>query len=363
MRETPIIQKVCLGELRRFIESNHFKHDSVWPITPQRVESYCSNPHAEEKDVVLVYIEEKNEIIAFRTIWADRLLLNGKPVKFGWCSGNWVSTSHRRKGLSGLLLKEVYNDWKGRLMFTNYAPESLSAYIKSGLFPYKIERTGRRFYLNTDFYQLMQQRSRKSFFKLMAILISLLLRIVLFFRMTLYHSHPTDRVVISAHDHYPEDFFDPHKKSHHKLFCREKEEYDWIFSYPWLTTNPVEKVQYPFSQYDPAFRYRFICFEKNEKVIGRLIISNRNGAVKMPYAIALNEDGARFIARYMIDYCYQNKVKTLTVIDPIWAKRISVERKPFLFSRPFSMNIYSTFDVKRANDVIIHDGDGDSIFT
>jgi len=363
MISTRSIKRVCLGELRQFIGEHRFPKGSVWPLTPQRVDSYCSNPNGSAHDVVLIYVEEEKEIVAFRTIWADRVWVNGEPLKFGWCSGNWVSPAHRRKGLSSILLKEVYNDWEGRLMFTNYAPESLNGYLKSGLFPFKIERIGKRFYFNTPFYQLLRQRSANPLWRFFSLILAVPLKVLIYFKMIFYRPRSFRGVSIVESDDCQADFFKPDISLTKPLLCRGKKEYEWIFTYPWITGQLENKVNYPFSQHDGDFSYRFVTFEKNGNPIGRLIVSNRGGMVKMPYASAKNPEGYHLIAQYMADYCYQNKISSLTIIDQVWARLISGVRSPFLFSKSFEMNIYSTFNILPADDLVIYDGDGDYIFT
>ena len=128
------IKKIRLKELNDFVKSEMFNQFEILPISPERVKSYINNPKAKPEDVVLYLGSINNALVAFRSLFAGELISDDLKTRFAWCSGNWVAPEFRRKGFSEQLLKEAYSDWSGKLMFTNYAPNSENLYLKTGWF-------------------------------------------------------------------------------------------------------------------------------------------------------------------------------------------------------------------------------------
>lgn len=352
------VNKVKLSELKDFIASRPFSPHSVIPISPTRVLSYIKNPKASPSDIVLYYIEKDTEIIAFRTVWADTVMVEGKPTKFGWCSGNWVSTKYRRQGLSGHLLKAMFTDWNGKLMFTNYAPESEAGYLKTNLFTTKLLRNGIRFYFNANLIELFVHRSKSFVKKTVISLVNVLYRWVYHFKRVLFFPYSFKGYNVEIEKTYSNQFFFENQLS---VFGRNTTDFLWIFDYPWLENGEEKKENYPFSWKTNGFEYSFISLKKEDEPICSFIISNREGAVKLLYWNSRSES-KELIAKWIANYCHRFIVKTMTIIDHELAMAVKKTRNPFVASKGFTMNIYSTFEFDSANRKIF-DGDGDYIFT
>lgn len=141
------IQKISLEKLGDFIHSTDFKKLRNKPISKIRAVSYINNPRANKNDIVLYMVFNLDELIAYRTIFSDYFTNeDNNKVFFGWLSGNWVHTKHRRKGLSTLLFNEVLKDWNHKLMYTNYAEASKLVYDKTQKFNLLLDLKGARYY-------------------------------------------------------------------------------------------------------------------------------------------------------------------------------------------------------------------------
>ena len=153
------LKRICIKELDDFIRSDWFQTLPDKPISSFRVDSYLKNPHSLPDDPVLYFLKEDDRICAYRTVFVGQLI--NDETRFAWLSGNWVHPEFRRTGLSEKLLNEIIIDWKRRLVFTNYAPESLQLYQKTKQFYPFYEATGRRFYLFAKTQKLFSKRYPK----------------------------------------------------------------------------------------------------------------------------------------------------------------------------------------------------------
>jgi hypothetical protein len=363
LMEAFTINRVSLGELAVFFDQIK-DIAKVLPISEHRVKSYINNPRGKKTDIVLYYILNEGEIIAFRTLWADEVFTpEREKTRFAWCSGNWVKTEWRRKGLSLKLLNAAYHDWDGKLMFTNYAPESEKGYLKSGLFPYVIQRIGKRFFYKINLYEHAKARSNKQLLHILAYIGNLLAQVIIFFTSAFYRQHQFNGIKFNESKHLPDGFFENLKANRTKhMFDRDEAAYEWIFKYPWIS-NYVLNGFYPFSSYDPHFGLTFISFESEKGLNGKLILLNRNSNLKLVYTNCDNPASMEIAAKYISNFSKNKKINTLTLLDEKWCKTISKNRNIFWYSKKFEMNIYSTFKLTQPNDYVWLDGDGDSIFT
>jgi hypothetical protein len=55
---------------------------------------------------------ENDELVAFRTVLSDYIVVQGEKISFGWYSGAYVKPEHRKHKPSVTLLNEVRQ--KGR---------------------------------------------------------------------------------------------------------------------------------------------------------------------------------------------------------------------------------------------------------
>jgi hypothetical protein len=146
------------------------------------------------------------------------------------------------------------------------------------------------------------------------------------------------------------------------LFCREKKTFEWIFKYPWLGEFRQTTSFYPFSWFTHSFFYKWISIDTGKPAAPSYLIFIREGFAKLLYWKATSLNDHLLIAKSVANFCLENDIKTLTVIDPIVSKHIRKVRNPFVFSKKYKMNIYSTFDIDYKN-MNVYDGDGDTIFT
>lgn len=359
----PEIKKIRISELESFVNSEAFAEMEVIPVSPSRAISYTKNPNARSDDVALYLCFVDGKMVAFRSVFAG-LAKGDETVRFGWCSGNWVHPDFRRKGFSRLLLEEVYRDWSGKLMFTNYAPASEKLYLKTGWFHAIHQFNGARAYFSPKTTKLLPVAKK-------SLAARYLLQIADFF--------PAGFSRIKANFFKPDynsgvefrmlDFPDAEcyqfieQKKNTYLLKRGEKEFKWIFEWPWISAkNRFVASKYPFSSFAESFYYQTVKVLKNNKTEGIIIFSVRAGHLKTLY-VHLPENLEYDASQFLKTYCIEHKIEYTTIYHSGLGGQLIKGKFPFLHTKPFGQKIYSSFDIKKPENFHFQDGDGDTVFT
>ncbi len=353
------LKTIRLQDLETFGRSELFQSFEIKPISAARIQSYLNNPHGLPGDVVLYLLHEENKLLAFRTLFAGRLMNQSK--RFAWLSGNWVHPHYRRQGYSKRLLDEALKDWDERLMFTNYAPESLQLYLKTKQFQTVYLDYGTRFYFYFRSRKVLAGRYPKLafllpvldfFIQLAAGFTHLLFRPMRVRHFSMKESNLPDEACLEMAEAKKDSY----------LFARGRKELEWIFNHPWLSASDTQSTDnYPFSSFAGQFKYRSIKIFHQNKLIGFMVVLLRDGHMSTVH-LQLPYDRMRIAARFLIRVATKNKVETLTVLNPKLAKEIQKRPNPFLLHKKIEHGIYSSFPVSSAMRKI-QDGEGDFIFS
>ncbi|WP_339735806.1 GNAT family N-acetyltransferase [uncultured Sunxiuqinia sp.] len=353
------LKKIRLQDMEAFSRSELFQSSETKPINVARMQSYLNNPHALPGDVVLYLLHDENKLVAFRTLFAGRLMNQSK--RFAWLSGNWVHPDYRRQGYSQQLLKEALKDWDERLMFTNYAPASLQLYLKTRQFQTVYLDHGTRFYFYFRSRNVLAGRHPKLafllpvldfFIQLAAGFTHLLFRPMRIRHFSMKESNLPDETCLAMAEAKKDSY----------LFARGRQELEWIFKYPWLSESDDHFAsQYPFSSSVGQFKYRSIKIFHESKLVGFMVVLLRDGHMRTVH-LQLPHDRMRIAARFLIRVAAKNRVETLTVLNPKLAEEVRKRPNPFLFRKKMEHGIYSSFPVSSAMRKI-QDGEGDFIFS
>ena len=350
------IKKISIKELSEFIDSDFFKNLNTKPVSPDRALSYINNPRSVPNDPVVYMLLLNKELVCFRTVIPDFIYKNDEKEKIAWLSGSFTKINYRRKGYSKLLLDEIIKDYNQKIIYTNYAPESHLLYSNSGKFKIVTERKGRRFYGKININDFIK---KKSFFMMLIKPFSnLLISIFARFKRATYH---TDRSIkIEEHKKQLPKNFIKNIQNRQSLFNREQKDFEWIFNFPWLTTNKEYfNYDYPFSFYTNDFKYHFLHVSKQNDNAW-LILMERESSIKLSYYSCTN---IKLAAKAILDLCYTTKAKTLTILDRELSQEIIAHKMPFIYHKPFHMGIYASFPIENPGQYQFQDGDGDYIFT
>ena len=358
------VTRIRLSELEAFVKSPLYQSLDVKPISGQRALSYIHNPHSSPDDVAVYMFLEGERLTAFRTVWAGSLIQDGQVIRFGWCSGSWVAPGYRGQGLSVWLLREAYADWHQRLMFTNYSPGGESANLSSGLFTPIYKHQGIRAYFPPALPAILRRRGTSGLLVRIAQVVACttgyawkalgrLLPITELEGYSFETLDTPDQECLEMADIFSESTF----------FGRGAADLEWIFRYPWMTTDPTgRELNYPFSFYSDTFSTKVVKIRKNSVTSGFFIFSEREGHWKSHHFYLSSRD---FLAavHWIRAYCGKNQPDFVTILHPEIAREVRKHWFPFFYVKGYGQTIYSTFHAAPSVDRLIQDGDGDYIFT
>ena len=262
------------------------------------------------------------------------------------------------------MLEEAFHEWNGKLMFTNYAPASEQLYLKTGWFHAVHRFNGARAYLYPKIRKLLpiakKQPLLKPFFLLTDALISMGSEI----RTVFYQQKQNPHIRFEVLSTPDEQCYDHSKNCNQNLFFgRRGEELKWIFKFPWITEKNKEvKDKYSFSSYSKSFYYRIIKIFRKEEFNGFFIFSVKEGHLKTLY-FSVQENLEKEIADYLKNICIEKRIEVATVYNTGVANRLFERKFPFLHIKRYGQKIYSSFQIKDADNSTFQDGDGDVIFT
>jgi GNAT superfamily N-acetyltransferase len=358
------IEKISLKDLESFIHSETFQQFTTIPITVLRAKSYLNNPHAQSEDVVLYLGFIEKQLVAFRSLFADRIFSENVPIRFAWCSGNWVHPDFRRKGFSEQLLNEAFADWNGKLMFTNYAPNSEKLYLKTGKFQPIHQFRGFRGYLFPKTRKLIQSSNKNWFTKFVFSAVDAIIAMVSFIRVLFFSSKQNpdfEFKPIQFPDSECYQILQNNIQNH--IFERGETELKWILQLPWIFSERHPAAEkYPFSSFSTSFFYQTVKFFNKNKLAGFFIFSVREGHLKTLF-FCIPEGVEIEVANYLKQFCITQKIEVITVYNSEVAQHLFSRKFPFLHTKKYGQKIYSSFEIKNSAKLKFQDGDGDVIFT
>lgn len=358
------IEKIRLKDLENFVQSETFQQFTTIPITVLRAKSYLNNPYAQPDDVVLYVGFIEKQLVAFRTLFADRIFSENGQIRFAWCSGNWVHPDFRRKGFSEQLLSEAFADWNGKLIFTNYAPNSEKLYLKTGKFQTIHQFQGFRGYLFPKTRKLIPGANKNQVTKFVSSVVDAILAVASSVRILFFSSGQNPDFEFETLQ-FPDDecyqLLQNNPQNH--IFQRGETELNWIFQFPWISTEPQPVAEkYPFSSFSTSFYYQTIKVFNNKELIGFFIFSVREGHLKTLF-FCIPEEVEIDVAKYLKKFCIKQKIEVITVYNSNVAQHLFSRKFPFLRTKKYGQKIYSSFEIKNRDNLQFQDSDGDVIFT
>ncbi len=358
------LHRIKLHELTGFLSGGLYQSLTVKPFAPLRAASYLQNPKALPSDVVLYMLTDGDEMLAFRTLWADTLLGGEDPVRFAWLSGNWVRPDLRQKGYALQLLQAAMTDWDGRLMFTNYSPLSLQSYQRSGLFYEWYMHRGIRAYRAPNLTSLLAHRRLPALVKRVIPLADSIVRGAARLKVRFYRpaANPDYRFeLLAGPDEASLQLAD--KQQSHSAFATGSEQLLWKHQWPWLSVSPGDYLpDYPFSSFASRLLYTTVKVFFREHFSGFFIVSIREDHLKTHY-FYLSSLHRKAAAQWIADFAMQQNVNMVTILHHEVAKSLKMGHHPFLLIRPFHMGIYATQLPRLEGAKQVHEGDGDYFFT
>jgi len=354
-----------LEELEPYLYSLYSDPRSLIPIPPTRLRSYMNNPRAELSDPVMYEMRKDGEVLGYRTLLPDCFYdREGNPQRFAWLSGNWVRPDMRRRGVSTKLLEEAEKHWDGRLMYTNYAPDSKALYDRTGRFKRFANRKGKRFYLRSASAELLAERvGTRGIFQSTDRLINNFRER----RLEKFRARQKIRCSVEQVDGFIAQLSGlANKLQQDTLFRRDREIFEWALEYPWVTEQACDPINYHFSYKASRFEniiYHVINPDGTDQGILWLII--HNNVLSAPYLFAGNKELYPCMAETIIRLMIEEGCTHTTIRNPELMEAMMASKKVFLSTRNLPQQLFAHEKLISLlpEQAVIHDGDGDVMFT
>lgn len=363
------VKRVRLWELESLVFSPDYAHWQVIPISRHRASSYINNPRAVPSDVVLYLAFIDNKLVGYRTVMPDSVFVKGKALRVGWLSGNWVDPTMRRQGIASQLFELAFNDWDGRLLFTNYALESKAVYDKSGKFQLAATLHGQRFYLRPCLEKLISHRRVwLRHFKVLLRIFDALLSIINVLPLAGYFlklPYGVEFEYCSNVDKELRTLFEAETET--SITKRTSKELDWILRFPWLVSSPFSDrlgAKYNFSSAPKKFDRMLAKVFRNGKLIGFFLANSNDGFISIPY-ISYNDSETSLFAKIILKHAITNRGKVLTIFNQPISNKIKRHILFGLFSLKQERNYFVSQEVFNCfdnNKFHFLEGDGDCAF-
>jgi hypothetical protein len=150
------------------------------------------------------------------------------------------------------------------------------------------------------------------------------------------------------------------------LFRRDAEIFQWILEHPWVTDGETEPVEYHFSY--RAKRFRNILMKltgKDGASLGMIWMVIHNGKLTVPYLFTDHPSLYPCMARTVFTTMVKQGCAYTTIRHPGLLEALKSYRGWFLSLRNMPQFIFTheKLDGLLPQGTMIHDGDGDVVFT
>lgn len=358
------LRQITVDNLMNFVESAEYGRWKVVPITKHRALSHSKNPRALPGDVALIVATEGDEMVGYIGMLPDHFFSEAGMQRGAWLSTLWVDPAMRGRGIGKRLLDSAFQCWNDRIAITRYTSEARQLYHRSGKFVEQ-EWIGVRCYLRFNLHDLLPARYPK-------------LRVIRWLlrgidatlnalhdprlRRWLARNRPSGRC---EYTNTVDDDLATLIPDTSNLLRRDKQELNWILSYPWVTDGSPDH-KYHFTSSEPGFEIKVVkVYDAKGLLMGWGMLNIRHGKVQVPYCFATSDDGYKLIMSTIIQEMVKNRMNVITVIKP----KLSAATRahgPFWLRRKFVRQYFFSKDLRQhlgESGITFQDGDGDAAWT
>lgn len=355
-----LVTSLTIAQLADFVESEQYKKLDIKPITPERAISQSKNPSALPDDVALVFIQENDQLLGFIGLLpveahGERFFSNtcwwGKPVQ-----GQNVSMPLFYAALKASGNRFVVVDG------TSHTKKILEA---TNFFDFVDNALGFRGFSRFYLHDLFLKKCPK------AKVISFFFSVFDFVGNAVWASF--SKIGFRANFNFEEVTTDDPRlksliriKSNQLFFGRQESDFKWILSNPWLIDSCENQLNYPFSHFVKDFRLQFMLIKENENLIGAMLVSIRDGHLRIPYFFeGENVNSLDKIVLAVEQFVRFGKYKSVTVFNR--SLSCGLEKAKHLFFLRKEIERVTCFSKEMKSYCQLHptfqDGDGDAVFT
>jgi hypothetical protein len=150
------------------------------------------------------------------------------------------------------------------------------------------------------------------------------------------------------------------------LFRRDAETFEWALEHPWVTQEDVSPVKYHFSYQALSFENSLLKFKETESgSLGMLWLIKHNNVLSVPYAFVEGESLYRHMAQYILKTMIRSGSTHTTLRSQDLLSELLLFKRYFLLVRNMPQHIFAHINLHEQipDELEIHDGDGDVMFT
>ncbi|MDP3916142.1 MAG: hypothetical protein Q8R96_20630 [Bacteroidota bacterium] len=363
------IVEIKVSDLPDFVKSELWQQLTTKPLTVLRAISQFHNPRANPNDIALIFAHENGELLGLAGILPN--LINGQvdlPASSNTC---WWVHPEKGKKLAFPLFMKAFAVCGQRMFMTDCTPHTISILKETNWFEIPDITPGIRGFLKFNLHELIpaklpSARKLKPLLKLADQTFNFLIvpyKKLLWSRVM--RSLPEVEYLNSL-DQELHTFIELHTQN--EFIRRTGKDLEWILKFPWITGSDIDQsktlVKYPFSHIVESFEQYFVKITASNQTIGLLLISVRDGHMKIPYAYFQEKD-ARMVLKVIYQQALRRNVVTLTVFNPVLVNMMDSVVYPFIFKKKIkrlvaiSKNLFDDYQ----KYPLIQDGDGDIVFT
>lgn len=363
------IAEFTVDELPGFVDSSLWQQLEPKPITRLRAISQFQNPRAKKDDIALIIAYENNQLLGVVGLLPN--LINGQAQLVVNSNTCWWADPVKGKQIAVPLFLKALARCNQRMFMTNCTPHTLSILQKTNWFNFPQTTPGRRGFLRFNLHEVIPTKLPKTIKLKTALKIVDSILNFLLTPVQLINQHRFTKNV--PHVEYfnsttPSMIEYIEQNSGNEFIRRTGPELEWIVKFPWVTEKKAnqkqEPVEYPFSHIVRKFEQYFVKISVSDKTIGLLLISIRDGHMKIPYAY-LHEENAPQVLQVIYQQAVIKKVVTLTVFYPKLSTFMDSVPHPFVFMKKIKRLMAISKQITHLYETYpeIQDGDGDVVFT
>src|SRR5690554_6695681 len=171
---------------------------------------------------------------------------------------------------------------------------------------------------------------------------------------------------LSEIDSETSDFIKKHQEN--DIFKKNAEFFNWIKRFPWILPAPLHKFSkkesYEFSMFsEEKFDYSFLKIRQNKKVIGFIVIQQRdyNGKILFSY---FDKENQKVISDIILLHLLNTEIRDFICYDKLICDYLKTKKFFFIYkNKKVKHSIISkSFDLSEIKDLRFQYGDGDCAF-
>ena len=385
------IREITIAELDDFAKSELWQQLRPKPITVLRAISQSQNPRAKPDDVALIIAYEGTTLAGLAGILPN--LVNGQAEQKASSNTCWWVNGNEGRKLALPLFMKAFALCGQRMFLTDMTPHTMSILEKTNWFEFPSVDYGMRGFLKFNLHEILPAkrpslRELKPLIRLSDQILNLLFLPVRMINRKRFGMKDTkiettpgqavsNRSFSSEQKELKIEILDSlneemhayiEEHSHQEFIRRSAKEMEWIVRYPWIKTQkeatPADAFDYPFSHIVGHFEQYFLHISTQNKTTGLLLISVRDGHMKVPYAW-FDEKDAPLILKVIYGQAVLKKATTLTLFRPSLVEVMHSAPHPFVFRKSIRRLVAVS---RQLSDLYrqypdLQDGDGDVVFT